>query len=118
MDDAFQGIDPIVHLRSYDWDSQSTSGERSVAWALGGWAGIKTRWYGDLLQLGVLGYTSQKLYGAANEGGSQLLQPDQDPITVLGQAYASLRYAAPARSRSDASSSMDSVSRGCRGGAR
>jgi len=91
--DPFQGIEPIVHLRTYYWDSQSTSGDRSVAWALGGWAGIKTRWYGDLLQLSVLGYTSQKLYGPENEGGSQLLQPDQDPITVLGQAYASLRYA-------------------------
>jgi outer membrane OprD family porin len=93
MSNVPAGIEPIVHVRTYYWDSQDTSGSRSEAWAFGGWAGLKTRWYGDMLQLGVLGYTSQKLYGPANEGGSQLLQPDQDPITVLGQAYASARYA-------------------------
>jgi len=91
--DAFQGIDPIVHLRTYYWDSQSTSGSPSEAWALGGWAGLRTRWYGDVLQLGVLGYTSQKLSGPADKGGSQLLAPGQNPINVLGQAYGSLRYA-------------------------
>ena len=90
---VFDGVEPIAHLRTYFWDSQSTSGDLSEAWALGGWAGAKTRWYGDLLQLGVLGYTSQKLYGPADKGGSQLLAPGQDPINVLGQAYGSLRYA-------------------------
>ena len=90
---VFDGIEPIVHLRTYYWDSQNTSGDPSEAWALGGWAGVKTRWYGDLFQLGILGYTSQKLYGPADKSGSQLLGPDQDAINVLGQAYASLRYA-------------------------
>jgi hypothetical protein len=93
MRSVFDGIEPIVHVRTYFWDSQNTSGDRSEAWALGGWAGAKTRWYGDVLQLGVLGYTSQKLYGPADKGGSQLLAPGQDPINVLGQAYGSLRYA-------------------------
>jgi hypothetical protein len=91
--DAFQGIEPIVHLRTYYWDSQSTSGSLSEAWALGGRAGLRTRWYGDVLQLGVLGYTSQNSTGPPDKGGSLLLAPDQDPINVLGQAYASLRYA-------------------------
>jgi len=91
--DLVQGIEPIVHLRTYYWDSQSTSGAPSTAWALGGWAGVKTRWYGDALQLGIVGYTSQKLYGPADKGGSQLLGPGQDPINVLGQAYGSVRFA-------------------------
>jgi hypothetical protein len=90
---ALDGIEPIVHLRTYYWDSRSTAGDLSEAWALGGWAGFKTRWYGDVIQLGGLGYTSQKLYGPADKGGSQLLGPGQDAINVLGQAYASLRYA-------------------------
>lgn len=89
----FDGIEPVIHLRTYYWDSRSTSGDLSEAWAFGGWAGLKTRWYGEAIQLGVLGYTSQKLYGPADKGGSQLLGPGQDPINVLGQAYASLRYA-------------------------
>jgi hypothetical protein len=29
-------IQPVVHLRTYYWDSESTSGKRSEAWALGG----------------------------------------------------------------------------------
>jgi hypothetical protein len=89
----FDGIEPIVHLRTYYWDSQSTGDAASEAWAIGGWAGFNTRWYGDILQLGVLGYTSQKLYGPSDKGGSQLLGPNQDPINIFGQAYASLRYA-------------------------
>ena len=93
MSDIFRGIEPIVHLRTYYWDSQSTSGDKSVAWALGSWAGIRTPWYADAVQAGVIGYTSQRLYGPSNEGGSQLLQPNQSPITVLGQAYGSLRFA-------------------------
>ena len=89
----FDGIEPLVHVRTYYWDSQSTADAQSEAWAIGGWAGFNTRWYADVLQLGVLGYTSQKLYGPADKGGSQLLGPNQDPINVLGQAHASLRYA-------------------------
>jgi hypothetical protein len=89
----FDGIEPIVHLRTYYWDGQSTADAQSKAWAIGRWAGFYTRWYGDILQLGALGYTSQKLYGPSDKGGSQLLGPNQDPINVLGQAFASLRYA-------------------------
>lgn len=89
----FDGVEPVVHLRTYYWDSQSTDDAQSEAWAIGGWAGFNTRWYGDVLQLGVFGYTSQKLYGPSDKDGSQLLGPNQDPINVLGQAYASLRYA-------------------------
>lgn len=85
------GLAPILHLRTYYWDSQSTKGDRSVAWALGGWGGATARWYGDALQFGAVGYTSQRLYGPADEGGTQLLGPEQQPLNVLGQAYASLR---------------------------
>ena len=91
--EVFGGIEPIVHVRTYFWNSQDTSGAPSEAWALGGWAGLKTRWYADVFQLGVIGYTSQKIYGPADKGGSLLLAPGQDPINVLGQAYGSLRYA-------------------------
>ena len=91
--EVFDGIEPIVHLRTYFWNSRDTSGAPSEAWALGGWAGLKTRWYGDVFQLGVIGYTSQRLYGPADKGGSLLLATGQDPINVIGQAYGSLRYA-------------------------
>src|SRR6266496_6459945 len=92
-DQIFQGIEPIVHARTYYWNSRSTNGDPSEAWALGGWAGFKIRGFDEMLELGVVGYTSQKLYGPSDKGGSQLLGPDQAPINVLGQAFGSLRYA-------------------------
>ena len=87
------GIQPVLQLRTYYFDQDSLSGVPSVAWALGGWAGVRTPWLGDVLQLGVVGYTSQRLYGPANESGTLLLQPDQDPINVIGLAWGALRFA-------------------------
>ena len=55
------GIEPFVHLRTYDFESDSLSGSRSAAWAIGGWAGVNTGFIGDVLQVGVTGFTSQRL---------------------------------------------------------
>jgi hypothetical protein len=52
-----------VQLRTFYFDTESISGAKSEAWAVGGWAGVRSPWWGDLFQIGVLGYTSQKLYG-------------------------------------------------------
>jgi len=81
------GFEPLLHLRTYYFESENTSGVKSSAWALGGWAGLRSPWWGDLFQVGSVGYTSQKLYGPADEDGTNLLAPGQDPITVLGVAY-------------------------------
>ncbi|MEO8124303.1 MAG: OprD family outer membrane porin, partial [Burkholderiales bacterium] len=64
---------------------------QSVAWALGGWAGYKTGWIADALQFGVVGYTSQRLWGPEDKGGTGLLVTPQDPYSVVGQAYVSLK---------------------------
>jgi hypothetical protein len=87
------GFEPLVHLRTYYFDQDSTSGVPSEAWALGGWAGLRSPWWGDLLQVGLVGYTSQKLYGPDDKGGTRLLTATQGSITVLGEAYAALRLA-------------------------
>ena len=95
-EDAYKlpgGFEPILHLRTYYFDQDSTSGVPSTAWALGGWAGLRSPWWGDLLQLKVVGYTSQKLYGPEGKGGTKILTADQDSITVLGEANLSLRLA-------------------------
>ncbi len=86
-------IEPVLHLRSYYFDQDSLSGNPSTAWALGGWAGLRSPWWGDAVQLGVVGYTSQRLYGPVGEGGTLLLQSDQDAINVIGLAWAALRFA-------------------------
>lgn len=87
------GIQPVLHLRTYYFDQESLSGKPSTAWALGGWAGLRTPWLGDLVQLGVVGYTSQRLYGPDGKGGTLVLQSDQDAINVVGLAWAALRFA-------------------------
>ena len=87
------GFEPVLQLRTYYFDQESTSGVPSAAWALGGWAGLRSPWWGDLLQAGIVGYTSQRLYGPDDKGGTNLLAPPQEPITVLGEAFGAVRIA-------------------------
>ena len=87
------GFSPILHLRTYDFDSDSLTGSKTAAWALGGWAGITTGFLGDVFQAGVVGYTSQRIYGPADKDGTKLLLPGQDPINVLGEAFGAIRFA-------------------------
>ena len=47
----------------------------------GGW------WIGDLIGIGGAYYTSQKIFGDPDQGGTLLLAPGQGPINVLGKAY-------------------------------
>ncbi len=85
------GFEPAVHLRTYDLDAESLTGAPSSAWALGGWAGLRSPWWGNVFQVGLVGYTSQKLHGPADEDGTRLLAPGQKSITVLGEAFGALR---------------------------
>lgn len=80
------------HLRSYLFDRYNNAGDDPAAWALGGWVGYETGWLGDFLKLGAVGYTSQPLWAPEDRPGSKLLLPDQDGYSVLGQAYAALKY--------------------------
>ena len=87
------GIEPVLHLRSYYFDQESLAGDASTAGALGGWAGLRSPWWGDTVQFGVVGYTSQRLYGPEDKSGTLLLQSDQDAINVIGLAWAAVRFA-------------------------
>lgn len=80
------------HLRSYLLDRYDDPGSDPAAWALGGWAGYQTGWIGNVLQLGVVGYTSQPLWAPEDRDGTLLLLPGQEGYSVLGQAYAALKY--------------------------
>lgn len=80
-----------LHLRSYYFDRHSPGGAVSAAWAAGGWLGYRSGWLGELVRFGIVGYTSQPIWAPSDSGGTGLLQPDQDPISVIGQAYASLK---------------------------
>ena len=84
------GLRPILHLRTYYFDAESFTGAQSVAWALGGWAGLTTGFFGNVFQIGIVGYTSQRLYDE-DEGGTQLLRPPQEPINVIGEAFGAVK---------------------------
>lgn len=81
-----------LHLRSYLLDRYDDAGSDPGAWALGGWAGYETGWLGDVLRLGVVGYTSQPLWAPEDRDGTLLLLPGQEGYSVLGQAYAALKF--------------------------
>jgi hypothetical protein len=85
------GFEPVLQLRTYYLDQESLTGVPSAAWALGGWAGLRSPWFGDFFQAGIVGYTSQKLYGPEDKDGTKLLQTGQEPITVLGEAFGAMR---------------------------
>lgn len=87
------GFEPVLHLRTYYLASESLTGSESAAWALGGWAGVRSPWWGDLFQVGLVGYTSLKLYGPEDKDGTKLLAPGQEPIAVIGEAFAAVRIA-------------------------
>jgi hypothetical protein len=84
-------FEPVVQLRTYYFNQDSFTGVPSEAWALGGWAGLRSPWWGDVFQVGVVGYTSQRLYGPEDKGGTKILQTDQQSITALGEAYGAVR---------------------------
>ncbi len=83
-----------VKPRSYYLDRDRDSGADSVAWALGGALEYRSGWAWDRLQLAGSVFTSQKLYGPADEDGTRLLKPGQEGFTVLGEAHLTLRLGA------------------------
>ena len=69
----------------------TATGTRSRAWAAGGWLGYQTGWIGDVLQFGVVGYTSLPVWAPEDRDGTLLLI-GQEGFAVLGQAYAALKF--------------------------
>jgi hypothetical protein len=74
--------------RTYYLTRDNSDGSRSQAWAGGGWIAYRSGLIAD--HFGVHGalYTSQSLLAPPDEGGTKLLNPEQEQISVLGQAYA------------------------------
>jgi hypothetical protein len=79
------------NIRTMFLDRNKFDGIESQAWALGGWAGMKTGYFLDHIAFGVTGYTSQRLIGYKDRDGTLLLKPGQEGYTVLGEAYAEIR---------------------------
>lgn len=94
--DAFKlpyEFEPVIRVRTFYKKTETLTETEQQAWALGGFAGLRSPWFGDLFQFGVVGYTSQRLYGPAGEGGTLILTSSQGSITALGEAFGAVRLA-------------------------
>ena len=80
-----------VVMRTYYLDRNNFDGTRSRAWAAGGWIAYRSGLIADLFGVHAALYTSQKLFGPDDESGTKLLNPQQHPLNVLGQAYGLIR---------------------------
>ena len=80
-----------LHFRTYYFDRLNPSPPDNAAWAIGGWLGYRSGWFGDLLRFGLVGYTSQPLWAPSDKGGNGLLTADQQGYSALGQAYVALK---------------------------
>lgn len=79
-----------AELRSFSLDSDNLNASESEAWALGGSAGFKTGYFRESVAFGATAYTSQRLYGPDDKGGTKLLAPGQHGYSVLGEAYSEI----------------------------
>jgi outer membrane porin, OprD family len=80
-----------VQLRSFYLDRENFDTSESQAWTLGGSAGFKTGYFGDVVALGSTVFTSQRLYGPHDKDGTQLLETGQKEYTVIGELYGQFR---------------------------
>ena len=77
--------------RLYYRDLHNSSGSQE-AFAAGGALSLTTGWWRDTLQLGVTGYTTQPVFAPNGAGNTGLLRPDGEGLSVLGQAWARVKY--------------------------
>jgi len=77
--------------RTYYFNRDLNGSADSVAWALGGSLKLESGWWKHRLRAAATFYTSQRLYGPRDQGGTLLLKPIQNSFSVLGQAYVELR---------------------------
>jgi outer membrane OprD family porin len=82
-----------VNFRTFDFDRDNDGivdadgSNDNKAWAAGGSIDYQSGFLFDRLSLGASYYTSQKINGDRNEGGTTLLEPTQNGFDVLGQSY-------------------------------
>jgi len=81
-----------IQLRTYYFSRDKFDNSQSEAMAIGGWMGFKTGYFMDHVAFGITGYTSQRLLGDKTKDGTLLLKPGQEGYTVLGEAYADIRF--------------------------
>jgi hypothetical protein len=77
--------------RTYYLKRENSDGSTSQAFAGGGWLAYRSGLIADMFGVQAALYTSQRFYGPLDQSGTLLLNPEQDPLNVLGQAYARIK---------------------------
>ena len=77
--------------RTYYLKRENFDGTTSQAWAGGGWLAYRSGLIADIFGVQAAFYTSQRFNGPIDDGGTLLLNPEQEPLNVLGQAYARVK---------------------------
>src|SRR5437868_2058846 len=80
------------NLRSFYFYRSDFTGAEKQAWAIGGWLGVKTGYFLDLVAFGATVYISNPLYDHVDRDGTTLHAPGQICFLVLGVFIAHLRY--------------------------
>ena len=88
----FRDAQFTLHLRTFYQNVEPKPGKHEEAWAGGGWLAVESGWLWEAFSVGATGYTSQPFYAPASRTGTLLLEPDGHGFTVLGEAWAKLRY--------------------------
>ena len=81
----------LLQIRSYYRNNEASPDVFQEAWAAGGWIAYQSGWLRDTFSIGATGYFSLPVYAPDDRDGTLLLKPGQDPIAVLGEAWAKLR---------------------------
>lgn len=88
---AFKDTKFEFNFRTFYFDRSDFSGAEKQAWAIGGWAGVKTGYFLDHIAFGLTAYTSQPIYAPKDRDGTTLLQSGQEGYSALGEFYAEIR---------------------------
>jgi hypothetical protein len=90
---ALQDTHVDVQLRTFYLNRDRFDSSESEALALGGYIGFKTGYFRGRFALGATAFTSQRLYGPQDKGGTNLLAPIQQGYTVIGEIYGQYKLA-------------------------
>jgi outer membrane porin, OprD family len=98
--EMIDGLPPFIRdtqldfkFRTFDFERDNdgiidTDGSNdNKAWAVGGAIDYQSGYLFDRISIGASYYTSQRINGERNEGGTNLLEPVQNGFDVLGQSY-------------------------------
>lgn len=88
---ALEDTEFRFNFRTAYYKREKFDASETEAFAIGGWAGLKTGYFLDHISFGVTGYTSQPLSAPDDKDGTLLLKPGGQGYTVLGEAYADIR---------------------------